>query len=67
MKVVKPGAAPPVVECYTCSYCGCEFEVSAAERMSTFTLHQPHNWACPECGTMCFSLTEKQISDGGKF
>ena len=69
MKVIKRGVAPNEIECYKCEYCGCEFEVPASERMATFTLHQPYNWPCPDCGRMVFSMTRKGFSGsgGGKF
>lgn len=60
MNVIRHGKAPNEVEVYICSYCGCMFEVPAAERMATFTLHQPYNWPCPDCGTMCFSMTRRK-------
>ena len=59
--IVKHGKAPREVEVYECEYCGCHFEVPASERMTTFVLHQPYNWPCPECGRNCFSLNRRNI------
>lgn len=70
MKVIKHGEAPNEIECYTCDYCGCKFEVPASERMTTFVLHKPDYWPCPDCGRKVFSRTRRKdfkSSGGGRF
>lgn len=43
-------------EKYLCEKCGFSFEISPAQRLTTFVLHKPHEWQCPTCGRTCYEL-----------
>ena len=68
--IIEHGKAPNTIEVYECNYCGCKFEVSGKERMAARNMYTHHHWPCPDCGEMCFTMTEYanfKKSGGGKF